>query len=89
MPASLHRPICHAAGHAEAGEDEERATAEAVDGEEGDEARQELPGQAGTGEDTGELGAHSQAVLEQDGGVDTDEVAGDMLVVVLGEFEWQ
>ena len=65
----------HAAGHAAAGEEEERAAAEAVDGEEGDEARKELPGQAGAGEDAGDFGAHAQTVLEQDGGVDADEVA--------------
>jgi len=65
----------HAACHAEAGEEEERAAAETVDGEESDEAGQELPGQAGASEDAGDLGAHAQAVLEQDGGVDTDEVA--------------
>jgi hypothetical protein len=65
----------HAAGHAEAGEEEERAAAEAVDGEEGDEAGEELPGQAGAGQDAGDLGAHAQTVLEQDGGVDADEVA--------------
>lgn len=67
----------HAAGHAEAGDDEQDAAAEAVDGEEGNEAGQELPCQAGTGQNTRELRGHAQAVLEENGGVDTDEVAGD------------
>jgi len=78
--ARADRERHHAAGHSEAGEEEEGAAAEAVDGEEGDEAGEELPGQAGAGEDTGDLGAHAQTVLEQDGGVDTDEVANNLLV---------
>jgi hypothetical protein len=73
----------HAAGHSEAGEEEELAAAEAVDGEEGDEAGEELPGQAGAGQDAGDLGAHAQTVLEQDGGVDADEVAICLLVLGL------
>lgn len=73
--AGADREGHHAACHAETGEDEERAATETIDGEEGDETGQELPGQARSGENTGELGAHAQTVLEQDGGVDTDEVA--------------
>lgn len=75
----------HAAGHAEAGEHEERAAAETVDGEEGDEARQELPGQAGASQDTGELGRHAETVLEQDRGVDADQVAAAHLLEQLEE----
>lgn len=59
----------HARGHAGAREHEQLAAAEAVDGEEGDEAGQELPGQCAAGQDARGFGVEAETLLEDDGGV--------------------
>ena len=64
----------HADAHAAAGDHEDGAAAQAVDGEEGDEGRQELPGQRAASKGAGVLGGHAQVGLEDDGCVHRDEV---------------
>jgi hypothetical protein len=45
---------------------EQLAASESVDGEEGDEAREEFPGQGAAGEDAGDFRIESQTLLEND-----------------------
>lgn len=70
----------HAGGHARARDYEDDTAAEAVDAEEGQERRQELPGQGAARQDARKLGAHAEVVLEQDGGVDADQVGARHLL---------
>lgn len=64
----------HASAHAGSRDNEDGAASEAVDGEEGDEGRQELPGQRASSKGAGVLRGHSQVGLEDDGCVHRDEV---------------
>lgn len=64
----------HAAAHAGSRDNEDGTASEAVDGEEGDEGRQELPGQRASSKGAGVLRGHAQVGLEDDGCVDRDEV---------------
>jgi hypothetical protein len=75
----------HARCHTGAAEHEELAAAEAVDGEEGDEAGQELPSQRATREDARRLAVEAEALLEDDGRVGRDEVATAHLLEELEE----
>jgi hypothetical protein len=56
----------HAACHTGAAKHEQLAASESVDGEEGDEAREEFPGQGAAGEDAGDFRIESQTLLEND-----------------------
>ena len=56
----------HARRHADAGEHEELAAPEQVDGEEGDEAGEEFPGEGAAGEDAGGFGVEAETLLEDD-----------------------
>lgn len=56
----------HARGHASAAEHEELAATETVNGKEGDEAGEELPGKSATGEDAGCLAVEAETLLEDD-----------------------
>jgi hypothetical protein len=56
----------HARRHADAREHEELAAPKPVDGEEGDEAGEEFPGEGSAGEDTGGFGVEAEALLEDD-----------------------
>lgn len=64
----------HAACHAGARDHEDGTTPKAIDGEEGDEGRQELPSQGATSKSACIFGAHAQVGLENDRGVDRDQV---------------
>lgn len=73
----------HAERHAGTAEHEDGTAAEAVDGEEGDEGRQELPGQSAARQDARQLSAHAKVLLEEDAGVDGNEVGAGHLLVEL------
>ena len=75
----------HARGHTGAGEHEELAATEAVDGEEGDEAGQELPGKRTTRQNAGSLRVEAKTLLEDDGGVGGDQVGTTHLLEELQE----
>jgi len=57
----------HTHRHADTAEHEDCSTTKSVDGEEGDETTQELPGQATTREDARCLGIERETLLEDDG----------------------
>lgn len=65
----------HAARHADTAEDKYGTATKAVDGDEGEERREELPGQGATGEYTRHFAAEAQVLLEENGRVYTDKVA--------------
>jgi hypothetical protein len=73
-PGSADGQRYHATTHAAAGDDEDGATPEAVDGKEGDEGGQELPSQCAASKGAGVLGGHAQVGLENDSCVHRDEV---------------
>lgn len=64
----------HADAHARSRDNEDGTASEAVDGEEGDEGRQELPRERASSKGAGVLRGHSQVGLEDDGCVHRDEV---------------
>lgn len=64
----------HADAHAGAADHEDGATAETVDGDEGDEAAQELPGHGAGGEDAGQVGVHVEVLFEDGRRVHGDQV---------------
>lgn len=73
----------HATTHAGAAEHEQRPASVAIDGEEGDERAQKLPGQGASDEDAGQLSVQAQLLFEDDGCVDGDEVAPRHLLIEL------
>ena len=75
----------HARGHTGTGEHEELAATEAVNGEEGDEAGKELPGERTTGEDAGSLRVEAKTLLEDDRGVGGNQVRTAHLLEELQE----
>ena len=75
----------HARGHTDAGEHEELAATEAVDREEGDEARQELPGESAARQNARDLAIQTETLLENDGRVGGDQVGATHLLEELQE----
>jgi len=69
-----HSQTSHASRHADTAEHEDSSASEPVNCEEGDEAAQELPGQAAARKNTRSLGAERKTLLENDGRVHRDEV---------------
>lgn len=78
----------HADAHAAPGDHEDGAASEAVDGEEGDEGRQELPGQRAASKGAGVLGGHAKVGLENDGCIHRDEVGTPEVVKVSKESRY-
>lgn len=68
------RQCYHTAAHTRSRDHEDGTAPEAVNGEEGDEGRQELPSQRAASKGTGVLRGHAQVGLEDDGCVHRDEV---------------
>lgn len=75
----------HANAHAGTAEHEDSATTETINGEEGDERGQELPGQSTAGQNARQFGAHAKVLLEEDGSVDGNEVGAGHLLEELEE----
>ncbi|KAI6772962.1 hypothetical protein HG530_003920 [Fusarium avenaceum] len=73
----------HAARHTSTADDEDGSTTEAINGEEGEERGQELPGEGSAGESLGGLSIHTEILLEENVGVDADEVGAAHLLVEL------
>lgn len=64
----------HAASHTSTGDDEDGTTTETIDGEEGDKGRQEFPSQCTSSEGARIFSAHAQVGLEDDGGIDGNQI---------------
>ncbi|KAJ8119046.1 hypothetical protein OPT61_g95 [Boeremia exigua] len=75
----------HAGSHASAGKHEQLAATEAVDGEEGHEAGQELPGKCATRQNARSLCIEAETLLEDDGRVGGDQIGTAHLLEKLQE----
>lgn len=64
----------HAQSHTTSRDHKADTATEAIDTEEGNETRQELPGQSTSRQKLGVIGAHTETLLEDGRGVDGDEV---------------